>query len=266
MPSVKQVACTMALAASVLSARTFAQNTPALTISPGKATMLVGETRTFRAVGRDGRIRHGVRWGISPQQAVTLTLDGDEAVVQAKQASSNVTLTAYADGDSADATVEIRSESTLPVGSQIWSVPPIPGCKSEKLIQAVPSANGPDLYDQEQCPRGTVIRALTADGRELWRRQITGAGGVLANEPVTKPPADTGQHLDLHRSSICDGISPGMTKDEVSKVANGRSLSVGKKQWQGDSWEFEEEGSRCAISFDEKSGAVVKKKKTIIID
>ena len=38
-----------------------AQNPESLSISPGKATMLVGETRTFRAVGKDGRIRHNVR-------------------------------------------------------------------------------------------------------------------------------------------------------------------------------------------------------------
>ena len=57
-----------------------------------------------------------------------------------------------------------------------------------------------------------------------------------------------------------------MTKDDVSKIVTAHDLKVEKRQWQGDNWEFEEEGSRCAISFDAKSGAVVKKKKTIIIE
>ena len=190
-----------------------AQEVPALSISPAKVTMLQGETRTFRAVGKDGKIRHNIRWSISPGQAAKLTTDGDEAVVQ-----------------------------------------------------AVPSANGPDLYDEEECPQGAFVRALTADGREMWRRQYTGAGGLLSSAPMAKPQTDTGQHLDLHRPSICDGVSPGMTKDEVLKVATGQNLTVQKNQRQSDNWEFEEEGSRCAISFDGKSGAVVKKKKTIIID
>jgi len=142
----------------------------------------------------------------------------------------------------------------------------MPGCKGTKMSQAVPSATGPDLYVEEECPQGRFVRALTADGRELWRRQITGTGGVLASEPVTKPQADTGQHLDLHRASVCDGVSSGMTKDEVSKVVNGHNLNVDKKQWQSDNWNFEEAGSRCSISFDGKSGAVAKKKKTIIIE
>ena len=254
------------ISVSMLSASGAAQEVPALSISPGRVTMLQGETRTFRAVGKDGRIRHNVRWSISPDHAAKLTTNGDEAVVQAEAESSAVTLTAYAEGDSAQATVDIRSSHTLPAGTLLWTVAPLPGCKSKKMSQAVPSATGPDLYVEEECPQGDFVRALTADGRELWRRQITGSGGVLSREPVTRQQADTGQHLDLHRASVCDGVSSGMTKDEVSKVVNGHNLNVEKKQWQSDSWEFEEEGSRCAIAFDGKSGAVMKKKKTIIIE
>ncbi len=44
------------LGAAVLSHWASAQTPETLTVSPGKATMLVGETRIFRAVGKDGRI------------------------------------------------------------------------------------------------------------------------------------------------------------------------------------------------------------------
>jgi hypothetical protein len=243
-----------------------AQEIPALSVSPGKVTMLQGETRTFRAVGKDGRIRHNVRWSVSPAHGAKLTTNGDEAVVQAEAESSTVVLNAYADGDSAEATVDIGSSPTLAAGTRLWTVAPLPGCKSKKMTQAVPSATGPDIYVEEECPQGDFVRALTADGRELWRRQMTGTGGVLGSAPVTQPSAASGQHLDLHHASICDGVWSGLTKDEVARVVKGHNLNVEKKQWQSDSWEFEEEGSRCAISFDGNSGAVVKKKKTIIIE
>jgi len=263
----KQFAFAILIAVSTLGASAPAQEVPALSVSPGSATMLQGETRTFRAVGKDGRIRHNVRWSISPQHAAKLATNGDEVEVQAEAGSSTVTLTAYAEGDSAEATVEIRSDQKMPAGTLLWTVAPLPGCKNKKMSQAVPSATGPDIYVEEECPQGDFVRALTADGRELWRRQITGAGGVLESAPAApKPPADIIQHLDLHRNSVCDGVSPGMSRDDVSKVVSGRNLRVEKRQWPSDNWEFEEEGSRCAISFDGNSGAVVKKKKTVIIE
>jgi len=243
-----------------------AQEIPALSISPGSVTMLQGEARTFRAVGKDGRVRHNVRWSISPESAAKLTINGDEAIVQAEIESSTVTLSASAEGDSAKATVEIRSGRTLPAGTLLWTVAPLPGCKSQKMNQAVPSAAGPDIYVQEECPQGDFVRAFTADGRELWRRQMTGAGGVLESKPVPHSQSDTSQHIDLHRASVCDGVSLGMTKEQVLKVASGYNMTLEKKRQQYDNWEFEEEGSRCTISFDGNSGAVVKKKKTVIIE
>lgn len=270
MPGLNRVACITLLGAYVFSAPAFAQDPPALVISPGKATMQVDEMRTFRAVGKDGRARHNVRWSISPQSAAALALNGDEATVQAKQASSTVLLTAYAGSDSAEATIDIL-QGKPPNGTLLWSVPPIPGCKTEKLSQAVPTATGPDLYDQEACPQGTVIRALTADGREIWRRQITGPGTAFQVDPGQDElsrraePASAGR-LNLKVASVCDAVSSGMTKEEVSRLLSTRNLHMYDKQRQSNDWELEEEGSRCAISFDDKTGAVVKKKKTIVID
>lgn len=243
-----------------------AQDPPTLTISPGKATMLVGETHTFRAVGKDGRMRHNVRWGISPEQAASLTLDGDEAVVAANEVSSSVLLTAYSEGDSATATVEIRAGETLPMGTAKWSVAELPGCKEEKIIPAVPSAGGPDIYVQESCPQGEFIRAINEEGGELWRRQISGPGAVVPSALNAKTNFAQGAHLNRHDSSICDAVSLGMTRKEVLKLIESRSLALDEKQRASDEWALEEEGSRCTISFDGKSAAVVKKKKTIVTD
>src|ERR1700724_4033342 len=98
----------------------FAQDAPALSVVPSKVTMLLGETHTFRAVGKDGRLRHNVRWNISPEHAAKLTVDNDEATVQAEEPSSTVLLTAYAEGDSSEASIEILSGPSLPTGTMMW--------------------------------------------------------------------------------------------------------------------------------------------------
>ena len=270
------------LCATVLPLWASAQAPTAMTVSPNKATMLVGETRTFRAVDKDGRIRHNVRWEISPSYAATITANGDEVTVTAREASPSVTLTASAEGDSADASIEIRAAGDTKPGTTLWSVAPTPGCKATQMIQAVPSANGPDLYVQETCPEGTMLRALTADGRELWRKMMAGTPvgaavptsngpyiGFLPNGPTSpappKPAEPAGAHIP-QGTSLCDAVSVGMTRDDVFKAAVERNIALGAKQRQRDTWLIERQGSSCTISFDAKTGNVVKKKKTIVTD
>ncbi len=242
-----------------------AQDAPALVVVPTKATMLVGETHTFRAVGKDGRLRHNVRWGVSPEHAAKLTVNGDEATVQAEEPSSTVVLTAYAEGDSSEASIEIRSGTSLPIGTTKWSVTELPGCKTTKIMPAVPSANGPDIYVQEACPDGSYIRAITDDGRELWRRAISGPLAPVATRLEAKNEIAPGEHINVSTRSLCDEISPGMTKDSVARLAQGRDLRLGEKERLSNNWVFEEQNFRCTILFGE-AGTVVKNKKVIFTD
>jgi hypothetical protein len=279
------------LFSSVTATAGFAQIPSVLTISPDKATMLVGETHTFRAVGKDGRMRHNVRWRISPEHAAELRVNGDEVVVAAREASTGVLLTAFAEGDSADASIEIRSAGDMAAGTILWQVSPTPGCKAAKMTQAVPSANGPDLYVQESCPEGIMIRALTADGRELWRR-LTGGGsqapasgadpiskgpyigflpnGVTSSMPASKTSGKTdepaGEHIHPQAASVCDAISVGMPREDAFKTVAERKLGFDARQKSSDTWTIEEEGFRCTISFDGTKATVVKKKKTVVTD
>ncbi len=262
----------LSISAIVLAAATLlrpvislAQNMPALSVSPSKVSMLVGETHEFHAVGKDGRVIHNVHWGVTPAHAVTLTQSGDEVTIKAEEASTSVIITATTEGDSAEATIEILSRNSRKSGTVLWSVTPIPGCKSTNLVQAVPSANGPDLYDQEECPQGSVLRALTSDGRELWRRSFAGSGAPIAElNPggTVKPP----QRLDPHHTSVCDSVSAGMTRENVTKALADRDLRLDDKQRNANQWSLEEEGFQCTISFDASSGTVVKKKKTVVTD
>lgn len=242
-----------------------AQSMPALSVSPSKVSMLVGETHEFRAVGRDGRLKHNVSWSVTPAHAATLTQSGDEVTIKAEEPSSTLILTANTDGDSAEANIEILSGNSRKSGTVLWSVTPIPGCKSTNIVQAVPSANGPDLYDQEECPQGNVVRALTSDGRELWRRSFGGPGTPMTElNPggTVKPP----QRLDPHKTSVCDSVSAGMTRENVAKALADRSLRLDDQQRSANQWLIEEEGFHCTISFDASNGTVVKKKKTVVTD
>jgi hypothetical protein len=265
----RKTACTaalMLLASTVSSTGSLvlAQDPPSLSVVPTKATMLVGESHTFRAVGKDGRLRHNVRWSVSPEHAAKLTVDGDEATIQAEEPSSAVVLTAYAEGDSSEASIEIRSGTSLPIGTTKWSVTELPGCKTTKIIPAVPSANGPDIYVQEACTDGSYVRAITADGREMWRRRI---GGVAPStpEPEAKEEMQPAEHIDLGTRSLCDEISSGMTKDVVARLAEDRNLQLGEKERQGNRWVFEEHNFGCTILFGE-TGTVVKNRKIITTD
>lgn len=273
----------VALSTILLSLCVVAQAPATLTVSPNKATMLVGETRTFRAVGKDGRIRPNVRWEISPTYAAAVTINGDEVTVTAREASPSVMLTASVEGDSADASIEIRGQGDMKPGTTLWSVAPTPGCKVAQMIQAVPSANGPDLYVQETCHDGTMLRALTSDGRELWRKMLAGKSvgaavptsngpyvGFIPNGATSPVPTKTaepvGAHINSHASSMCDAVSAGMTRDDALKAATDHNVKLDEKQRQRDTWLIEEQGSNCTISFDAKTGNVVKKKKTIVTD
>jgi hypothetical protein len=265
MRRLNRIASTGLLAVGMIGNAGFAQDPPALMISPAKATMLVGDTRTFRAVGRNGRMRHPVRWSVSPEHAADLTIQGDEVILEAREPSSAVTLSGYSAGDAAEATIEIRSGPLTP-GTQLWSVAAIPGCKTGKITQAVPTATGPDLYVQEDCPHGTVIRALTADGRELWRTGLGSQGAHVPAATAAKEDRQPTQRLNPGGNSVCDAVSPGMAKEKVSKLADERNLHLEEEQRQGDTWALEEEGFRCTIQFDSSTGAVVKKRKTIVTD
>ena len=184
-----------------------------------------------------------------------------DCALRPDEPSSTVVLTAYAEGESSEASIEIRSGPSLPIGTMKWSVSSLPGCKSMKMTQAVPSANGPDIYVQEACPDGTYVRAITDDGRELWRRKI---GVPLAPELKAKEETEPAEHISLSTRSLCDDIFSGMTKDSVSKIAQDHNLRLGEKERQGNNWVIEERNFRCKILFD--NAATVVKKKKIITD
>jgi hypothetical protein len=135
-----------------------------IAVTPAKATMLIGESRSFRAVDSRGHMLTNVHWTISTQGFADLAQSAEVEVV-AKQ-SGRFTLTAHAGEGFAEAQVEILPGNTLPFGTVKWSGIDWPGCKTAKIMPAVPAATGvADVFEDAVCADGHYVAAYTAEGR-----------------------------------------------------------------------------------------------------
>jgi hypothetical protein len=227
-------------------------------VTPAKVTMLVGDSQPFRAVDSRGQMLTNVHWTISREGIADLA-QGPEVQVVAKQLGG-FTLTAHAGEGSAEAHVEVRQGPTLPMGTIRWSGVDWPGCKTAKIMPAVPSATGvADVFEDAECADGHYVAAYTADGIMAWRRKVTAkSGGQPSPEEVAAAAP-----MNLHGASVCDSISVYMKRADVQALLSARKLnasSVGE-----DTLFVEEESTECRVWFDTQS-QVVKKRKTILGD
>ena len=245
----------------IFSQFVFAVDPPKVLVVPTRATILIGETQTFRAVGQDGRPLHGVRWRVSPEYSTKLTVDGDEATMLATQTSGSVIITASAGNGSAEGELEIKAGTSMPIGSTKWSVEELPGCKTIEIMPAVPSAGGPDIYARETCSDGDYVRAITEDGRELWRHKFDNGSPV----PHAVNQSQSTQHINPGARSVCDEISTGNTMAAVSEIARARLIVLQPKEKESTTWLLEEPDFRCQVFFN-AGGAVIKKKKILVAD
>jgi hypothetical protein len=238
----------------------YAQTAPPVAVTPGSATMMIGETRSFRAVDGSGRFLRHVQWTVSQTGIVEIS-SGDEVEVTALTPGS-VTLTARTTSGVGEAHVEVAGKALAP-GTVLWSGGEIPGCHPTNITQAVPTASGPDLYEQSECPDGTYIRAFTAQGVVLWRRKMESVGHTPANSDVVSAPASSATPLNTHPRSICDSVSVGAKAEAVRALVRTRNLSAPDSMERV--WVFEEAGVECRLWFG-KDSDVVKKRKTIIAE
>lgn len=247
--------CVLALAVVIGCSLLNAQSAPSVTVSPASVTMLVGESRRFRAVDGSGHPLRNVDW-MASQSGIVEVSSEDEVVVTAQQVGK-VTLMAHTSTGSANAHIEVVGGGPLPQGTVIWSSGDMPGCRSTKIMPAVPVANGPDVFEESQCADGTYIRAYTSDGILLWRRKIASNGASPAKPAEV---SNSSNPFDTRAGSICDSVSVGMKQDAVIELLKARNLGVpttGQKTWI-----IEEDSAQCKLWFDTTSG-VVKKRKTL---
>ncbi|MGB2591879.1 MAG: hypothetical protein WAJ96_14595 [Candidatus Acidiferrum sp.] len=92
-------------------------------------------------------------------------------------------LTASIGDVSAQAQVNVLGGTSLPVGSIVWSAPQVPGFTALQIVQAVPTATGPGLFEIDQdLNLNVLVRGLTGDGQQLWQSSIPATQGQFINQ------------------------------------------------------------------------------------
>src|SRR5581483_7287439 len=217
------------------------------------ATVLVGESRTFRAVDRDGRPAPFARWDTSSSNA-QLYGKGSDVILEFRE-PGEYSIHAYSPDGSGSATIHVLNYRALPHGTKKWTVDSFAGCRTVEAVPAIPapgSTNG--VFMNEVCPRGHLIRALTTDGLENWRTWI-------GEKDVDPDHLDAYEPKALLAKSLCDGVKPDMSRDDVLKLAESAKVDLPGSEKAKDVWTFEEGGGECRVTF--KDGKVARKQKVI---
>ncbi|MFZ3216460.1 MAG: Ig-like domain-containing protein [Candidatus Acidiferrales bacterium] len=247
-----------------------AQSVAFVVVSPNSATLLVGNSRSFRLVDQNGQWQHDVTWTVSDAAGLQANT-GDELTVTAKQ-PGDFRITGESKNGSADASVKVLEEK-MPVGTLIWTSGTVPGCKSVQLVQAMPSANGPDMYDTSHCPDGDYVTALTSDGIQLWRRRIgapgpvgaAGAGPGMPGASAESATTPLASRINLGAPSVCDALALGTSEQKARDLLHQRNLSFSEGAAAERVWNVEESGRQCKLWFDEKL-LLAKKRKIFVSD
>lgn len=141
-----------------------------LFISPKVVNMVLDDYQSFSAFDIDGKtMTNKVQWSISNSSVAELSTSGDPTIVS--KSPGTATLRAHMGATYAEAKITVITGRALPIGSVRWSSGDIPGFKTTKILPAVPSASGVDVFEVAQNAQGEqLVRALLSDGRQLWMR------------------------------------------------------------------------------------------------
>jgi len=188
-----------------------------LQITPANANVLVGATQQFTAVDQLGRPRSDATWTIDNTNIATISTDTSPVLTGV--AAGTATLTATIGSVSAQVQVNVLAGSSLPVGTAVWSAPPVSGFTTQQIVQATPTTNGPSLYAIDSDGSANfLVRAFTSDGQQLWQNQLAMAQ-VGYNLYQTMGDASGGLLLVTDQAMIdIDGQS-GMVAWENSNLA-----------------------------------------------
>jgi Bacterial Ig-like domain (group 2) len=240
-----------ALAGILLASAAFAQDIPPLNVTPSIATVLVGHSRPFRAVNRDGRPAASVRWESSSPDAV-ISGSGANIMVTFKH-EGDFEIHAFTGDGSSSATVHVLPGATLPPGTPEWGLHPIPGCRMDKSAPADKS-NG--VFAKETCANGELFLALTTEGLENGQKWV-----ASGEEAKSVEQSDNGESTELMHGSLCDGVKTGMSRDDATKLVVKAKLDSNGFDKSSNLWNFEEGTGECRITF--RDNVVVKKQKVI---
>jgi hypothetical protein len=186
-----------------------------LAISPATMTLLAGYGQALAVTDDRGRTVTGGSWSSSNANVAAVLIDEGMPTVHAL-ATGTATVTLSRDGLSAQAVVTVlAADATPPDGTTLWSLTATPNPQGyapglREVVRAVPAAQAA-LFFVERGPYGqshdstsipTVIRAVTADGRELWTYTLQADPSLGGYLPVKQVAADDRGGIVIVVSSI----------------------------------------------------------------
>jgi hypothetical protein len=162
----------------------------AVTVTPTSVTMLVNDLKSLSAVDSSGSPNKDAEWSISPPIA-SLGVEGGDVTVRALRQGRAI-LTANTEHGSATAVISIISGEKFPPATVQWSLEPTAGYESLITVHSVPTENGVALYSIEwNKTSNAVVRALTEEGKQLWRTELNAMASPAALKTQLPPVAET---------------------------------------------------------------------------
>ncbi|HVN18014.1 MAG TPA: hypothetical protein VMU05_04555 [Dongiaceae bacterium] len=143
---------------------TRSQDDPGWHISPTEMNLFVGERRPMQLLDGQGNEFHTDNWSVDSPDLARITMEDGHAVLYAT-AAGVVTVIASLKGTTRTQEIRIWERGAKFRGVQ-WKVPPI--AHETEVLQAVPTADGPDLFSLDQGQQATYVRGFTHEGLQLW--------------------------------------------------------------------------------------------------
>ncbi|HKT48102.1 MAG TPA: IPT/TIG domain-containing protein, partial [Candidatus Acidoferrales bacterium] len=213
-----------------------------LQITPGAATLLVGDSRQFTVVDERGKPSPIATWSVDNQGLASLTSDASTTLTAL--AAGTVNLTATVEGVSMQIPVTISGAASFAPGSVLWSAPPASGYTPQGLFQAVPTDTGPSLYSVQAASGAiqTLVQAFTSDGQQLWQTALNsgyaglsvpdGFGGMIVSTACDGPNSipltlnDINSQGGSNWSAQITSSTPGVCPPATPKIAIGQDGAV----------------------------------------
>jgi len=156
----------------------------AFTLAPATRAMLVAELATLSLRDESGMPVEQAVWSSSDDEVVTLSAT-DPPVLTAVAVGS-ATITVEKNGVIVTASIEVSP--ALAAGATRWTLPPLPGMRSEPpLFAHRVNASVPHMFTVEMEQWDSTLRAVTSEGEVLWQMRAPGVpvmgdsfGGVLS--------------------------------------------------------------------------------------
>jgi hypothetical protein len=228
-------------------------------VTPYKATMTIGESRSFRMIDETGQAQHNVRWTLSGRED-SREIEGDEFYMYASR-KGEYRLTARTEFALAEASIAVVEAKDVTPGTMRWQSGKAEGCGTTKLLAARPNTAGVWVYQQSQCEDGVYIAAYTRDGVQLWRRKISDSPSQTGNNDYESE----GQHVETRAASVCDTVQVGTEQEKIRALLAEQHLSYREQPGAEHVWLIEQSSAQCRLQFDDKL-VLVKKKKVFVAD